>query len=198
LLPGDLQDVLVGQHVELLTHVLQSHVHLQEVALSTHQDTLELFNQVLPLLEEQAQGAQRGAEELIVLVDGQLEEGKHHGVEGGDVLFGSTLEEVPVLAHVLDVGGVVLEGSQFLELVAPDVDLQHDVLVLTYFRQIVPQNGLELVFVELPTSIFVPAAFVLTIYFRFLLLLVVLVEVLSSFVEPLEEVHHVSESDVDL
>lgn len=135
---GDLEDVLVGEHVELFPHVLQRHVHLEQVALAAHQDALELVDQVLPLLEDRTQHLQRRAEQLVVLVDGQFEEGEHHGVEVGLAVL-PALEEVAVLAHVLD-GPAVLEGRELLELVAPDVLLEHDVLVLADLLHL-PQDG---------------------------------------------------------
>lgn len=58
----DLEDVLVGEHVELFTHVLEGHVDLQQVALAAHQDALELVDQVLALLEDRTQHLQRRAE----------------------------------------------------------------------------------------------------------------------------------------
>lgn len=41
----------------------------------------------------------------------------------------ASLEEVSIFAHVLD-GSVVLEGRELFEFVAPDVLLEHDILVL--------------------------------------------------------------------
>ena len=54
----DLQNVLVCQNVEFLTHVFQGHVHLQQITFTAHQNAFELLNQVLPLLEKQTQSAQ--------------------------------------------------------------------------------------------------------------------------------------------
>lgn len=55
---GYFEDVLVSEHIELLSHVLECHVHLEEVSFAADQDSLELVNQVLSLLKDRAQHLQ--------------------------------------------------------------------------------------------------------------------------------------------
>jgi hypothetical protein len=105
------------------------------------------------------------------------------------------LEEAPILAHVLD-GSVVLEGGEFLELVAPNIFLEHDVLVLANLLDLAEDGGvLGLLEFLLGPNIAIGKFFVLKLNLH--LLLVVIFEAFSGLVQSLEEIHHVSQSDVD-
>ena len=190
------QNVLVGQDLKLLPHVLQRHVDFQQVAFAAHEDALELVDEVLPLLEEQPQHAQRRAQQVFVVVGWQLQQGQHHRVEGGRILLARALEQIPVFAHVVLVG--MFERRELLELVAPNVDLEHDILVFAYFLHVFPQQQVVLVLVEFLPSHLVSAIQLRLFYFTLLLLLVVVIEVLCRFVKSFEKVHHISKPNVDL
>lgn len=92
----------------------------------------------------------------------------------------------------------MFKGSQFLKLIAPNVDLQHNILILAYLGHISSQNSLKLILVELLFSHIISRLLVWVCNFRFLFLLVVVIKVFRGLVESLEEVHHVSEPNVDL
>ena len=108
----------------------------------------------------------------------------------------TSLEKISVLAHVLD-GSVVLEGSEFFEFVAPNILFEHDVLVLTEFLHLT-QNGRILWFLKLLLCAVITRLQYLVIDEFLLFLLVVVLKTFGSFVESLEEVHHISEPNVDL
>ena len=105
------------------------------------------------------------------------------------------MEEVPVLAHVLD-GSAVLEGRELLELIAPNVLLEHDVLVLADLLDLAKDSGV-LRLLELLLGPHVALGQLLIVQFRLDLLLVVILEAFSGLVESLEVVHHVSQPDID-
>lgn len=53
----------------------------------------------------------------------------------------STLEEIPILAHVLN-GSTVLERREFFELIAPNILLKHDVLILADLLDLTKDGGI--------------------------------------------------------
>ena len=90
----------------------------------------------------------------------------------------------------------MLERSQLLELVAPNIDLLHNVLILTNFPD-VSQDGRKLIFVELLFGSYVSGFNILLLYIRFLFRLVVVVKVFCSLIKSFEEIHHVPQPDID-
>lgn len=191
----DPQHVLVCQHVEFLSHVLQSHVDLKKVSLPANQNAFKLLNQILSLLEDHPQHAQGRGKKLVTFVDREFKERQNHGFKRGHV-FTLTLEEVPVFAHVVRVLRVMIEGSQFLEFVAPNADLLHDILIfadLPYFSQ---DSGI-LVLVELFFGCVISGQSVNFSNWVLFFLLVVVIEILGGLIQSLEKVHHISESDID-
>jgi hypothetical protein len=90
----------------------------------------------------------------------------------------------------------VLERSQLLELVAPNINLLHNVLILTNFPD-VSQDGRKLIFVELFFGSYVSGFNILLLYIRFLFRLVVVVKVFCRLIKSFEEIHHVPQPDID-
>lgn len=105
------------------------------------------------------------------------------------------LEQIPVLAHIA-LGGEV-KWCEFFQLIVPNVDLQHDVLVFTDLLD-VTQDVACVTFVVLFLCQIISVLVLLVINFWLILIPVIILETFSGFIKAFEEVHHVPESNIDL
>lgn len=85
----------------------------------------------------------------------------------------------------------MIKRSKLFEFITPNTDLLHDILIFTDLPDF-SQNGRIFIFVELFFCCFISQIDILFSYLLLLLELIIVIKVLSGFVQTLEEVHHVA------
>lgn len=110
-------------------------------------------------------------------------------------------EEVAILVRFFSL--LVDERDHGPDLVEPDVFLEHEILILTDLldlsQDIRPEDLVKLLLgMTVPIDNILPFLLILINLQLILDTLTIILKVFSGFIDALEEVHHIPESDIDL